>query len=618
MSGAIDPGTMLTDDYATIRLLDNDNNSTYEVIFVDCYTYLKVANVDYITGYVSFVDALNNFIDLSGSDVDRLCTIYNAEGKEVELFEVTNNIIVGVKSSADGLIHEIAMCPDQTVSGEVTAYDEENNAIALDGVTYEMSKAFIAKNIVTNLVKVGDNISAYVGLNGQLVYLDDTKSEYVYGYLTNVKKTEGVDEKLMLEIFTQQGYTTFYAAEKLGVDSFGKFSNVSDAVAEMSAVEVETTIVDGKTQEEYVVTPSVIKYTTNKDGEITHIDFPKDKTTGYDPTENLPSYDSLVKVQSGKKGNYRPGVSGLVGTVILSNATMIVDLGSTKDKEERYFYTSSGSLENNYSYTMDLYDVDEHGYAGFAFVTDGPTDSSKSTSLKTYIIEKCSRGIAEDYEGYNITCYGGGAYGTYFLPEESLEEGSYTVNVNGNDETVKGKRQPKAGDLVRFTIESGNIIDEYYVDYMFEADLKDEQGAELDVYSKIIGNSTSNKYVNNASVDPKTAPYSSVLFSNAGYTSSYIYDPNGSSGAGYVTGYVYNSEKSMVLCNGPKGEYEFSSFRPYLVPTTVVLFDTQTRKVTVTPYMSSAIKTYKANQGSEDFVVLRNNAGRPETAFVYR
>ena len=36
------------------------------------------------------------------------------------------------------------------------------------------------------------------------------------------------------------------------------------------------------------------------------------------------------------------------------------------------------------------------------------------------------------------------------------------------------------------------------------------------------------------------------------------------------------------------------------------------------PYLTSAIKTYKANPGQEDFVVLRNNAGKPEIAFVYR
>ena len=627
--------TMLYDDFATIRLLNADGDGAYEVIFIDAYTYLRVANVDYINGYVSFDDntgrqsyvvndyrgqedadirkVSNKFIDLSTS-TDVVCKVYNELGEEVELFEVTNNVIVGLKSSADHLVHEIVMCSQKPISGTVEIYDSENGILTLDGVEYYMSKDFMRLNFVNNqLIKIGDKITAYVGLNGELVHLSATESEYVYGVITAVKIEPGMDKTLKMEILTADGLKAFEGAEKMSYDSQPKttntgigseiYQNLCNAVAGVDS--------NGKEID------SVIKYAVNKKGQIVHIDFPVDESANasYDPTNHMPAYDSFTKVFNNKSGNYRPGVSGLVSTVVLSDAKIVVDLGSNEKKEDRYFYTSASGFENNYQYTMDIYDVDENGYSKFAYVTGGPTDSSRSTTLKTYIIEKSVRGIADEYDGYILTCYGNGMYETYFLPDENIPEGKGKDNA-GNE--INGKRAPKAGDLIRFTIEKDNIIDEYYTDFYCEAltTILDGNSNPVKMYQKIIGCGSAGQYVNNGKTSALPA---NILFANVGYSDSQMRDLTGSSAAGYVTGYVYNSEKTMVLCNGKDGDgYSFADFRPYLLPNTVVLFDTQARKVTVTPYMPSAVKTYKANPGEEDFVVLRCNAGKPEIAFVYR
>lgn len=627
--------SMLYDNFATIRLLDADGDSSYEVVFVDAYTYLRVANVDYINGYISFDDKTgrqsyvakdhrgnedayaransNKFIDLS-TNRDVLCTVYNQLGEEVELFEVTNNIIVGLKSSADHLVHEIVMCPEEMVTGTVEVYDSENGILTLDGVDYYMSKDFMRINLINDqLIKVGDKITSYVGLNGELVYLTATQSEYIYGIVTAVRIEASLAQTLKVEILTSDGLKVFDGAEKMSYDSQPKTTNtgvdsaiykkLSNAVA---GVDTNGTEVD-----------NVIKYALNKKGQITHIDFPDNQSANanYNPANHKPAYDSFTKVFNDKSGNYRPGVSGLVGTVVLSDATVVVDLGTSNKKEDRYFYTSASGFENNYSYTMDIYDVDENGYSKFAYVTGGPTDSSRSTSLKTYIIEKSVRGITDEYDGYILTCYGEGSYGTYFIPDENIPVGEGT-DAAGNK--ITGKRAPKAGDLIRFTIEKDNIIDEYYTDFYCEAmtPILDGDGLPAKMYQKIIGSGSGGQFINNT----KTADLpTDILFAKVGYSDTQMADKLGSSAAGYMTGYVYNSEKTMVLCDGNKaGEYAFANFRPYLLPNTVVLFDTQARKVTVTPYMTSAVKTYKANPGEEDFVVLRNNAGKPEIAFVYR
>ena len=610
--------SMLYDDFATIRLLNADGDSSYEVIFIDAYTYLRVANVDYINGYVSFDDNTgrqsyvakdyrdqedayaransNKFIDLN-SNRDVICKVYNELGEEVELFEVTNNIIVGLKSSADHLIHEIVMCSQKPISGTVEIYDSENGILTLDGVEYYMSKDFMRLNFVNNqLIKLGDKITAYVGLNGELVQLSATESEYVYGIVTDVKVEAGLESKLLVEIFTQDGYKVFETAEKVSYDSNPKTT--------------DKTVIHNMLKATATSETKVIKYSLNKDGLITHIDFADDESgntpgeTSFDPTVHKPSYDSLTRVFKVKNKNFRSQASGLVGTVILSDAVMIYYNNRTDDKEKRYVYTAVGDFETNTPYTMDIYDADENGYAKFAYVTDGRIDGSGSTSSKTYIIEKSVRGISDEYEGYLINCYGNGAYDTFFLPDESLDADEHGV-----------KRQPKPGDLIRFTTVSGNIIDKYWVDFCCELDAGN---ADTPMYKLVIGNSTDGTYFNNAPGIPADIIFNTP-FTNAGYDKNSIYDANGTRAAGYVTGFVYNSEKTLVLCNGNEtGTYSFANFRPYLLPTTAVLFDTQARKATVTPYMPSAVKTYKANPGEEDFVVLRCNAGKPEIAFVYR
>ncbi|MBQ8525887.1 MAG: hypothetical protein IJ460_04130 [Clostridia bacterium] len=511
------------------------------------------------------------------------------------LFELTSGLIAGVKSSLDGLMHELVILQEEIVGGRVTSLDADNNIIVLEDTEYAMSLDFTKKYITTDYIDIGDMVNAYLGLGGELVYLAERTSEYVYGMLSDAKSSDGMESALMLEIFTADGFTTMYAADKISFDSGNKLSDVSAALDIVS---------------EHIKAdkPEIIRYSTNADGEVTHIDFASDETsnTSYDPMTLRPEYDRLAKIKTVANINYRSDASGLVSNAILSDATMIVDNGANEpDRDKRYRFSSMGSLTTNSSYSMELYDIDEHGYAGFAFVTGGPTNGAKNTYLKTYIIEKANRGVSGDYEGYRLTCYGEGSYGSYFLPEESLN-----ADITGK------KRMPQPGDLIRFTIKSEDIIDEYYTDFVYEAD------NSLPMYKKVIGtymeesggNRLYGQLINN---DTSGAASANGIYTNAGYGEAYIADLQGRYGAGFVTGYVYNSEKSIVLCNGG-ADYIMANMRPYTLPNTVVLFDTQARKVTVTPYMSSSFKSYKANSGEEDFVVLRCSAGKPQIAFVYR
>lgn len=575
---------MIKNDYSDIRLLDSDGDGKYDVVFVDEYTYMTISNLDYFTDYISFDDAPDRFIDLSGSN-DVICDVYNENGDTVNLYNLNSDMFVGVKTSLDKSVNIIRICSPDTISGTVSDIDYSEKKITIDGETYDMSNLFVEKYLDTDIINIGDNISVYSGLKGELEYLEDTFGKLNYGLLADAVVTGGLDGIVKFKLYTSGGMKIYEAAEHMSVDSSKKIKNVSEIYDNVK---------------NHISSPEVIKYSLDADNKISHIDFYDDQTLSAEVANSQPTNakDSLVKYRVVSK-RYRSGVRSIVGIGLLENAVIIADRGPDIDEADRYSFMNCSGLFDNKIYNMELYDVDANGYVGCAFVTAGYDGSAVNHTMDTYMIELVRKAVNDDENGYKIVCCGRGTYKSLFLPLDSL------------DKTSSGSiREPQPGDLIRYTIKDGIVIDEYYLDFAFEKDkLYDASGNYTDVSMCVFGNSTSGTHMYNNT----TAVGAS--FPNAGFSSSFICDPDGINAAGFVTGRVYESSKSLLLYDA-NVRPDKDTVRTYVLPTSTVLFDVNSS--VIKPYTTGGIKSYVANQENCDFVVLKLNSGKTLNAFVYR
>lgn len=423
---------MLDDIFGSIRLLDNDGDSSYDIVFVDSYKYGYLTSVDYLTGYIG-IKTPNSYIDLSDEE-NTIRRIYDADDRELDLFEVPNNVIVAVKASVDKLMYEIKIC-DVTVEGKITSMKSDKNAIELDDTVYRVSNDFKTRYMDTNLMNFG-KIKAAVGLNGELVYLMTSEGDLAYGYLRAVnKETEVFDTKLQVKMFTMDGtMQVFDMAETVTIDD----------ASERNMTNIETACTNN--------IDKIVKYGLNKNGEINVLDTASTDTSTYG--KDTDTRNSLVKYRSGEF-QYRGGNKGFGGVAMLGSATILMVPASSEDKdnEEKYIITDCNGLGSGDRYNCDIYDIDQLGMARLVVINYTGTYTTEAAKYnESYVVSTVMRGMSEEGEvGTILECWNKGRFYEYFMPDE------VAVNKKSGSGICEG-------DIVRFRFLKGRIS-EVFVDY---------------------------------------------------------------------------------------------------------------------------------------------------------
>lgn len=349
----------------SVTFIDNDSDGDYEVVSI-------VSGIDYI---VDSVDALNDIISLkqnnTGSSRLSILTsddkVYNLEiyikGNRASVSDIKSGDVVTVYDSK--LYNGMIMNSIIRVSGEVS---EEiiKEKYTSEGKTYIITQSdkeyVLSKNCNTNIT-VGTSYIIHVNTFGKAVWLEEgNKRDFKYGYVMNAGLTGGAfDKAFSFKILTEESeIKIFSCSEKLIYDG--------------------ETLIGSNSQNAYILPlqeryePQVVRYKTNKDGEINFVD-----TASTGPKEDKET--SLVKNLNHNATEYKSNAGYFWKTTPIDENTVVF-------VTPLYYATATEMIDN--CDDSDFYTTKARQFGGMSAYSEG-YDGSFVEPLGAMITYKMNR-----------------------------------------------------------------------------------------------------------------------------------------------------------------------------------------------------------------------------------
>lgn len=427
---------MIDDTGVAVRLLDTDADGKFDIVFIDRYVYGYVTGIDWVNKKIG-IKLPGEMIDLC-DDNDIEYIVRDAEGNELELFELETQAVVAVRASEDNILFDISVCSD-TVSGTVQSINSSARTITVDETVYNVTQAFVDDFIKTGKIATGQKTSFTLGFDGEIVYMSTASSSHKYGYYRRAFMMDDGTEDVGAKIFTSSEKTeNFEFAEK--VNNGEKKLQNGDKLYNWLTSKGE-----GK----------LVKYKLNDAGKIKEIFFAED-SDGVMKTETELN-EGFYKFYDKSTGGiiYRGSTKGFNSVAYAGAATVIVLPTAAADLEDdvKITYGSTDALTSSYRYNVDIYDVDDSGCAGLvvAYETFNSPDRIKLAS--SYLVTKITDAYntAEGEAMKLVECYVDGKFTEVYIPDDVAISKTTSAGLC-------------VGDIIRMRITDG-IARAVYVDF---------------------------------------------------------------------------------------------------------------------------------------------------------
>lgn len=325
----------------TVRLIDNNYDGVYDIVFVNVYTDAIVdrlyqdSKVVYFSNNVVIDNA--RYVSLDSEDDDTYIILKNANGEDINFEDIKEDNILSIAKSKDGQVISVVVS-DKIVTGTVKMKDTDSITIGTD--VYDFT--------VDPEVNVNDHIDAYINFMNKIMYTKKTSTEntYAYVYKTQVSSnlSQSVKASLILPGHVNETKTNSYdedGASETETKLF--FRNDMLAVYDFdSKVTVDGTKYTASDAIN-LVKNCVVSYTLNSDNKITKLEIlePVDSDT-------YKTYNQNGKTFS--KGSKE-------GFGISESETMSICVPNNDADEDDILVPVK--LLNSTQYAIKAYDVDE-------------------------------------------------------------------------------------------------------------------------------------------------------------------------------------------------------------------------------------------------------------------
>ena len=420
---------MLHPENGEVRLIDNNADNRYDVLFVDSYS-IVVAD-----GYNQYDNML---IGNNGEKIDlerEYLTVIDTEGNTADISTLQSKNIVSVYESINGESLKLIISA-KTIEGRVEKISE--GRITIEGGEYRC------------LPEIFDEISAgyegvfYLNHENIVSYMKkQTGAGTFFGYLYNAYSDESGDDTLHINIYTDDNKDrTYSAGDSIKIDGITfKRARYSEAIEKLGMNNIPK---NGQ----------IVKIKQNSDGYITSIDTAE--------KESGESEDSL-HLMNGASGSdivFERMINNFGGKAIADENTKIFLVPNDFSSDD-IRVTSVEDLRNETPYNASCYtSVNDALVAEVVVIKMDCTGvdvnhAYYSLEQEPYIVEKVQTAINSDNEECTLL-----TLTNYTGTVEMYTEGLNTINVNVNDEpTVISK-----GDIIRYgydkrgLINDGNIV----------------------------------------------------------------------------------------------------------------------------------------------------------------
>lgn len=450
-----------------VKIIDNNSDGTYDVVEIRSYSTVVVDFVDIISERIYGKEG--TAIDLTLAD-DVVFT--DIKGKEAFIVELAEWDVLAFAESKDGKFYSIVYVPT-LIDGMLESYNMDDPAtVVIDEKEQKLSDYAVAEygnEIRDNIGKIGEY---GIDIDGKIAYVNfGVSRNEVYGYIRAIAPSKGISPDIEIKYMDSTGETHI------------------TKLAERVVLNGERLTVKKNIEKFTALTPQVILYKTNINGEITYIDtaYKVDRYgnindgagNGSERTDNtLHMFYDCFKPgtnSNNSDSNLRVRRSGLLclqtndvleksvattygSTLVFSDSTLVFDVArdSVKDDDETYrVQPITKRLGNDQmiwcrAYKRDADALDADIILLYRDASVGVSMVNSNEPL-TVISEKLKVAVTEDGEAYQFKGFYNGGFRTYTTRDLSVLD-----NLTGKD---GNPHKLQVGDVVQLAEDfNGKII----------------------------------------------------------------------------------------------------------------------------------------------------------------
>lgn len=426
-----------------IRMLDTDNNGSYDVIFADQYTDMIINNVSLVDETVYFKpgSALLS-IDISEKS-DLRYELRGADGEKITIKDVTKGFLLSVAMSADGRVCRLVVSKNYIV-GVCTGIDADS--IMIGEEEYPLS-GVLSKSGAVSLKSEG---TFYINFLGNAAVFDHDIM-YNYGYLRRIGHKSGLSTEMAFELLTAEGtLQTFYLADKVKMNEASARIDTSDLVGNSLLFKGAETI------------PQLITYNLNSEGKINRFSTAADGASmTYAQKNTIFSRDAVFAGGGSDTSTRYIGNNWkmFAGRYLLDENTKIFFIPEDTDETEKYTVAGISSLAHESFYgNIQIFDEDENNRVkALVIPADGVTSITRDSPVA--VVKNIKKVLNSDgeYDDAVTVIAGGKEVVLTCADDKTPVRMTYAITNADTDEgyvTVDGKLQ----NIPLSSLNKGDVI----------------------------------------------------------------------------------------------------------------------------------------------------------------
>lgn len=418
---------------AKIKILDNNNDGSFDIAFVDVIEYAVVSRILNTDRKIYDKYTSGGMIDLSDTDIK--INVYLPDGTLGEFEDINEEAVIGIAMSEDGLLCTINLY-DKFVKGIISGQD--GNKVQIGDGEYVLSSYYQSYN---ETVDFANECVYFLGEDNIIVDILKQSSQALYGYFVDVGiGSATLETDIFVKIFDSNGdMLIFELPEKLRYN--GETKDKTQLLTLLTSLR--------SLSPKY----KVIKFKLNSEGLLSHI-YTVEESFNVNDIELNADFEARPKLNYSGNVYHRNGINTFSPSFHATGTTIFMNVPNDYTDDKSYGMLSSSSFGDN-TYTLSVYDLDLGGGAGFVLQVSTTNGAGSVNKLSP-------SGIVERV--YTTTNDEG-----VVVPGVQLYSGNthrkYTAKDDAHVIEVLNKIRP--GDIIRFTANNSNVIYDAHIDFVY-------------------------------------------------------------------------------------------------------------------------------------------------------
>ena len=503
--------------YGDFRLIDNNGDSSYDVIFITDLTLARVvadcgkSNKIYTNDTVFYSIELDEYDEYEICDVNGLIIEPSSikEGSVISLYEKSDKSFLKATIYDNVEIIDVDGISQTEINGNsyTEIFDSEGN---MRRTVVDFSSIYNQ-----NIIAIGNKYEVICDENDKIIMVSKKvpSDSWELGYLIKWGRSGGLNDNLILKVYTAEGtFEEIECADRIKLNGISG-SSQSDLLAKCEK--------------------SLIKYRKNSEGNIAGIDFPGSIESGWD-------FRVCGETGEGNRNitRYYSSTSLIGGQIAVGSDTLVFSIPKDVDDEDFYQVSNKSALVNRKYYkNAKAYITDNEALYAAAIVL-GEDDNSIGTSSVKMFVTSIRNTWYENDDDYRKQVVGfvNGKLRSYFLGSKTTL--SYKVSDN---ETI----ELSEGDVVQLSLDLHGDISNIKIN--FDQSKMKAIGVSYTSVDDIVYGSSSETIMNYGTLYEKKDGYYRFIPEGFSEPSKYYYPITSST-------YVYQCDSSQSKKSGKRYE----------------------------------------------------------------